>query len=266
MIGFFEPRLPRVFIAFLGAGLALRRVASAVSNLSFSTFIVSSWYYGGCGGIQTPGRAVTRHTDYKSGPINLSGTHPPDRFNKESGLVASRILTGERRTTTRIAILCKGISQRFASFSLNSRPGVSAPYPPRARRSIFSCISRLTFWEKIKQFLLYRAWDIRPLSTEDCFFVEAVNRCMNISHAIVKTTKIGPALHQFLKKWSASDFFRRIFLKNIQNEIVQFSRTNRVAARGLFRQNCEVFYDICENRNFPVVVSDLSIPLFLFAT
>ncbi len=220
----------------------------------------SSWYYGGCGGIQTPGRAVTRHTDYKSGPISLSGTHPPDWFNKKSGLVASRILTGKRRTTTHADLPSKESQRAFSFLNLRSRVGASCV--PQTPCSIFSCISRLTFGEKIKQFLLCRTWDIRPLSTEDSFFVETINRCMNVSHAIVKTTKIGSALHQFLKKRSTSDFFERIFLKNIQNKVVQFSRTNRAVSRSLFKQSCESLYDFFKSLNFPIIASELNTQFF----
>lgn len=73
------------------------------------------WYDGGCGGIRTP-VTCDEHVsaDYRSGPLNHSGTHPHARETKP-GFVASRFLAGERRTTTRTAILCKGMSQRFAS-------------------------------------------------------------------------------------------------------------------------------------------------------
>jgi hypothetical protein len=134
----------RLAMPFLGNGLALSILASAASNLSFSTFIFSPCYYGGCGGIPTP-ETCSEHVylDYKSGPFELSGTHPRVGVVSESGIVASRPLMGERSTTTQAAILSKGMSQRLASCFLNSRSRVSASCVPRAHRSIFSCISPL---------------------------------------------------------------------------------------------------------------------------
>src|SRR5215472_9541281 len=142
MIGFFDPRLPFVFMAFLGVGLALRRFVSAASNLAFSTFIFPSCYHGGRGGIQTP---VTWNghvdEDYKSGQLNHSGTHPHVGVSK-SGTVARQFLAVERRTTTHAERPMKE-SQRASCF-LNSAGGL-AYAPDRARNISFSCMSRLTF-------------------------------------------------------------------------------------------------------------------------
>src|SRR6267154_3528901 len=101
-------------MVFLGAGLALRRLAKAASNFSFSTFIFPSWYYGGCGGIRTPetcGKHV--YADYKPGPLDLSGTHP--RAGSKPDTVASQHRTDERRTTTHAESLARE-SQRASLF------------------------------------------------------------------------------------------------------------------------------------------------------
>src|SRR6266478_6543872 len=127
---------------FLGSGFALSILASAASNLSFSTFIVSPCYYGGCGGIQTPETCGWHvHADYKSGPINRSGTHPRVGFVRGAGTVASRFQRVVRRTTRQVAFLGQENTQQPASSFLNSATRVSALYVPRAPQGIFSCMT-----------------------------------------------------------------------------------------------------------------------------
>lgn len=262
-MGFLDPRLPFVFIVFLGVGLALRSLLKAASNLSFSTFMFSSWYYGGCGGIQTPGRAVTRRTDYKSGPINRSGTHPLYWLVNKSGYVASRILMGERHTTTHADLPAKD-SQRASSF-LNLRARVSALCAPQAHSSIFSCISRLTFWKKIDQPLSCRTLNWDPFSSENSLCVQALDRCVNIGHAIGEAAKVCAALQQFLKNSFTGHSVYGFFFEDIKNKVVQFVRLNGLFTRTLLQQTCEGSYDLFESRNFLIVKGDLSSSFRFFA-
>lgn len=129
MEGFFDPRFAMLF---LGSGFALSIFASAASNLSFSTFIFSPCYYGGCGGIQTPETCCEHvYTEYRSGALNHSATHPQVKF-VGAGTVASRNQGVVSRTTMHAEALAKD-NQRASSF-LNSTTRVSSLDAPRALR------------------------------------------------------------------------------------------------------------------------------------
>ena len=133
-----------------GFGLALKRLVSTEPNSSLSTSMFVACYYGGCGGIRTP-ETCGKHVcaDYKSGPINHSGTHPHlgALVGQESSQAESwRVVD---HTTTHAERLAR--ESQHASLFLNSSSRVGHRYAPRALDSIFSCIAFPFFSGRIKR-------------------------------------------------------------------------------------------------------------------
>jgi hypothetical protein len=247
-MGFLDPRLPFVFIAFLGVGLALRSLAKAASNLSFSTFIFSPCYDYWRVRQDSDLRNVREHVlrDYKSGALNHSATDPLLGLIKFRGHRKAAPNVACTTITTHAAFLGQENTQRRAScLFLNS--GSRVECAPRALSIIFSCIPRLTFlsrkslrfFPKLSQLRLeterfgyggfpsVRRPNVRNMiAMQSLFSGKPLKSSVQVCHAVAVGTEVKPPVQEPLKNLFRWKIVCLVFGNNFDDRFIQSQRVN----------------------------------------